>query len=167
MFGIAVNILASNCNELTGLTINTYVISDSSVLLKDGTKLVPSIEVNVDVWVKIANAYWIWCTSNFTDNSRTIIEFSKVFNVPGRIKSSKIEYLVDNKVKELMFNGISVDYSLILSSHQTVTTIDITNLLNTGINYVNLTVQNIIDLRFPSNPGGISFKITASSEVFI
>ena len=133
MLGFFVNILASNCNELTAKTIKTYVISDSSVFMKDGTKLIPSTEVFLDAWAKIPNTYWIWCTSDFFYNSKTIVEFNKVFNVPGKITSAKIEFLVDNILTLLIFNGNRINDYLISSSHQIISTNDITDLLHSGI----------------------------------
>ena len=166
ILGLLANILASKCNELTSKTINNYVISDSTVLIKDTVNLKPSIEVAYGSWTNISDSYWIWFTSNFSDKTKSTIEFSKAFNIPGRIISGKIEYLVDNILKNLSFNGKTNANQLLISSHLIISTLDITNLLNSGANYLDLTVENVLTSRTLS-PGGICFLITVVSEVFI
>ena len=77
IFGLAINILASNCNELTSKIINTYVISNSTVLMKDNLDFIPSVEVEYYLWANITKSNWIWYTSNFRDKTKNVIEFSK------------------------------------------------------------------------------------------
>ena len=167
IFSLSINILASNCDELTSKIINTYVISDSTVLMKNNLDFIPSVEVGYSAWTTITNSHWIWFTSNFKDKTKTVIEFSKVFNIPGRIISGKIEYLVDNLMNNLSLNGISGNVSSLYNNHKNISTYYIKDLLTSGINYINLTVENKTPTTVTTFPGGVCFLITASSEVFI
>ena len=163
----AINILASKCNELTAKTIMTYVISDSTVLMKDNLDFLPSVEVMNFGLNTIDNSNWIWYTSNFLNHTKKVIEFSKVFNIPGRVQSGKIEFLVDDLLNNLSFNGKNVDNLLIKSSYWTKASLDIQSYLTSGINYLNITVENVVLNTNYKNPSGLCFLITAQSEVFV
>ena len=157
-------VYSKTCSELSPRIINTYIVSDSYVLYKEGLNLKPSIEVSNSAWYTIPNTSWIWNTADYYILDRTIVEFSKSFFVPGRIINGVMDYLVDNNLNELKVNGQLAQLSN-SGTFDIRNQVNITSLLVYGINNFSATVENIQADYY--NPGGFCFLMNITSEILV
>ena len=160
---IKVLVYSKTCNEISPKVINTYVVSDSTILCNEGSVFNPSVEVFDNRWLVIPNAFWIWKTSTFS-KAQSFSYFSSSFSVPGKIIDGNFEFCVDNYLNALSFNDKVVSLNT-RGVYNVSTTVKIGNFIQSGLNYFNATVEN--KSGGSTNPGGISFKITITSEVWV
>ena len=149
------------CNDLRSKEIYTYLASDNEILfenIRDDIVKCKEVQAYPKNWMEIPNAFWIWrrALSSQTAN------FMKEFYVAGKIISGKFDYLVDQTLENLQINGL--DAQIIKNSgYTTINQIDVTNLLRTGINNLNLTVKaESINIT-----GGITFMLRIVSQVLV
>ena len=159
---IALDANAKTCGELSKRNITTYVPSDFNINFIEGTTLKPVFEVSYPVWGSISQAFWIWSSQSFPSRENATIVFTQTFTVPGKIISGKIEFLVDNYVTDIKFNGLNANYPSNAAFTYLSTSI-LDTLLVKGLNYFNITVLNI----GKNNPAGLCFLITVVSEVLV
>ena len=127
---IKVLVESKSCNEISPKVINTYVVSDSTILCNEGLVFNPCVEVYDYRWHNIPNAFWIWKTSDFSYNGQSFARFSSSFSVPGKIIEGIFEFSVDNYLNTLSINDqvLTLTYTGIYNA---LTTVQIGNLIQT------------------------------------
>ncbi len=118
-------------------------------------------------WATITGANWIWGTKNVENPTENeTYTFKKAFQIIGEPTNAAIAFAGDNSVL-VKINNQNVFEADVEDNYSTVTTLDITQTVEEGMNNMSNRVQNfgLDGSTSKDNPAGLIYKMTVESEV--